>query len=283
MLFKKDNLERAETMGFTESSMPLLMSHRGGAGIYPENTVYAFEQSVLNYRADVVELDIHAAGDGELVVIHDDTVDRTTDGTGRIDRMGIDEIRELDAGYRFTSDGGRSYPYRGKGFRVPTLREVFEAFRSNDAGINIDIKRSSPNIEQKLYNLITGMGMTKRVLVNSGHPLVMARFRKINRQGVLTGTGSLQAAAAYALNVIGLPGLFNTKDYALQVPLIFHGALRVVTPSFAKLCRDKGIKLHVWTINEVSGMQHLIDMGVDGIITDYPDRLRRLLTVRGRT
>jgi glycerophosphoryl diester phosphodiesterase len=264
-------------MGFTESSVPLLLAHRGGAGIYPENTIYAFEQSVTKHRADVVELDIHTTRDGELVVIHDDTVDRTTDGTGRVDSLYMDEIRELDAGYRFTADGGRTYPYRGKGLRIPALREVFEAFRGNDTGINIEIKKSTPNIERKLYNLITGMGMTKRVLVNSGHPLVMVRFRRINKQGVLTGADSLQVALAYALANTGLSQLFSSNDYAFQVPLIFRGVLRIVTPSLVKLCKEKGIKLHVWTINEVSDMQSLVATGVDGIITDYPDRLRKLL------
>ena len=221
--------------------------------------------------------------DGELIVIHDETVDRTTNGTGLVSGKTLSEIKNLDAGWRFTTDGGKTYPYRGKGLTVPTLKEVFEALQSTDAGINIEIKRPYRNIENKLYNLIAGFRLADRVLVISGYPLVMKRFRRINKRGILTGGDALEGGRAFVLNKLHLGGLYRPKCDALQLPLVFRGAIQVVGESFVALCKSKGIKLHVWTINDTDTMKMLLDWKVDGIITDYPDRLRKVFQEYGYT
>ena len=110
-----------------ENPRPLVFAHRGGGGLFPENTLEAFKYSA-EMGVDVLELDIHSTADGKLVVMHDATVDRTTDGNGRVNELTFDQLKKLDAGYKFTNDGGKTFPFRGKNITVPTLDEVFSAF-----------------------------------------------------------------------------------------------------------------------------------------------------------
>jgi glycerophosphoryl diester phosphodiesterase len=252
---------------------PLLFAHRGGAALFPENTLFAFQQSIDRFKVDVLELDIHMSRDGELIVFHDNEVERTTNGTGLIYEKNLDQIKELDAGWRFTLDGGQTYPYRGRGLTVPTLKEVFEAFRHTGVGINIEIKRPYRNLENKLYNLIVGCGMVDRVLVVSGHSCVMNRFRAINKRGILTAGDTLDGLKALTLSKLCLGRFYNPKYDALQVPYVFRGMIQVVSERLVSLCKSKGIMLHVWTIDDMDTMRKLLDMGVDGIMTDRPDRL----------
>jgi glycerophosphoryl diester phosphodiesterase len=118
------------------SPHPLNIAHRGGMGLAPENTINAFEKAV-SHGSEIFELDVHATRDGEIVVIHDDTVDRTTNGSGRVNDLTLAEAQQLDAAYHYTADKGRSFPLRGKGLRIPTLKEIFQAFP--DCRINIEI------------------------------------------------------------------------------------------------------------------------------------------------
>lgn len=260
---------------------PLQFSHRGGSGLFPENTLFAFQQSIERFNVDVVELDIHMSADGELVVIHDNTVDRTTNGTGPVHEKTLEELKKLDAGWHFTRDNGKTYPYRGKGLTIPALKEVFEALRNTGAGINIEIKRPYKNIEFKLYNLIIGFGLTDRVLVVSGHSSVTRRFREINKRGIFTGADTAEGLRAYSLNLLNLGGMYHPKCDALQLPMVLRGIIPVVSERLAALCKSKGVKLHVWTINDQDTMRKLLDMDVDGIISDYPDRLAEVFREYG--
>lgn len=254
----------------------LCFSHRGGSALYPENTIYAFKQSVKCFGSEVLELDIHMSQDGELIVIHDETLDRTTNGSGRVRDMSLAQIKRLNAGYSFTLDGGKTYPCRNKGLTVPTLKEVFSSFAGMRVGINIEIKKPYPNIEKKLYNLITACDMIDKVLVNSGYSMVLRRFRRLNKSGVCTGADFFDSFCAFTLSKLKLYKLYNTTAQALQLPLRFRGKFKVVTEDMVELCRQNKLKLHVWTINSIKDMDKLIAMGVDGIMTDYPNKLCKL-------
>src|SRR5579884_3002013 len=156
---------------------PLFFAHRGGAALAPENTLPAFERAVA-LGADALELDIQTTREGEIVVIHDWTVQRTTDGAGAVSSCTLDELRRLDAGYRFTPDGGRTFPFRGQGIVVPTLREVLERFPG--VRINIDLKESTPPREERLWALLQELGAEERTLVASGDQHApIARFRRL--------------------------------------------------------------------------------------------------------
>jgi len=129
----------------------LVFAHQGGGFIAPENTLQAFEHS-LRYQPDALELDIQLTRDDEIVVMHDPMVDRTTNGKGLVSSYSWEELQQLDAGYHFTTDGGKTFPFRGTGVRISLLRTIFERFPAQL--INIDLKADDPIREQKLWELI---------------------------------------------------------------------------------------------------------------------------------
>ncbi len=254
------------------SPHPLNIAHRGGMGLAPENTIYAFEKAV-SYGSEIFELDVHATGDGEMVVIHDDTVDRTTNGSGRVKDLTLAELKELDAAYHYTSDQGKSFPLRGKGLRIPTLKEVFQAFPARR--INIEIKQLCPGFEQKLLALIQEYSMEDKVLIAAEQHSYSQAFRPLAPQ-LACSASRREVTIFYILLLLRLGFFYDAKIDALQVPE-YHGRLHLVTPRFIKEAHKKNFRVHVWTINDEKDMERLLRWGVDGIITDYPNRLKRVL------
>ena len=255
-----------------EKSPILVFAHRGGGGLYPENTLEAFEYSA-KMGADVLELDVHATADKKLVVMHDRTVDRTTDGRGRISEMKLDAVKKLDAGYKFSKDGGQTFPFRGKGITIPTLREVFEVFP--EITFNIEPKQETPSIIKPLCALIRERKAIDRVIVGSFKQAVIDEFR-VECPEVATSASPSEVSQFLALSKTGLDQSYSPPMQALQVPERL-GALTAVTKDFVEAAHRRNLKVHVWTVNETKDMQRLIEMGVDGIMTDYPDKLLNLL------
>lgn len=249
-----------------------VIAHRGGANLRPENTLAAFEYAV-SIGADVLEMDLRATADGSIVVLHDATVDRTTDGWGRVDSLTLADLQKLDAGYRWTTDGGRTYPYRGQGIRVPALEEVFRRFPAQR--LNLEMKRVEPVLAQPLCALIRRSGMTQRVLVASMDVATVEAFRRACPE-VATSMSRTEALTFFGLERARLDAVYSPPVQALQVPYFFGDNI-VPTPGFVSAARRKGFKLHVWTINDDARMRELIGLGVDGIVTDSPDRLLVLL------
>ena len=255
---------------------PLVMAHRGGAGLWPENTMYAFERAV-ELGVDVLETEVHSTADGVLVVLHDNTVDRTTNGSGPISGLTLKEVKALDAGYNWTSDGGKTFPYRGSGITVPTLEELFTAFPNMH--INLDIKQEKPSLVESLCETIRTHYMLERVLVASFSSKVLKAFRRVCPQ-VTTSAGSGEVALFFIMNLVFLGAAYRPTCQALQVPEYSSG-LHVLTKRFVDTAHGLNLKVHAWTINEVSDMIRMLALGVDGIITDYPDRLLDLLREMG--
>jgi glycerophosphoryl diester phosphodiesterase len=248
------------------------MAHQGGKGLWPENTLYAFGQAV-SMGVDVLEMDIHSTADGVLVVMHDDNVDRTTNGSGSIQALTLDEIKALDAGYNWTADDGETYPYREQGIAVPTVEEVFAAFPGMP--MNIEIKQSEPSVVAPLCQLIRRDGMSDRVLVASFHQAAIEEFRGACPE-VATAAGQNEVVLLFALSKIRLDAAYTPAAQAIQVPE-YRSGLHVITPRFLDAAHSRGLEVHAWTINDVDDMQRLLDLGVNGLITDYPDRLMALL------
>ena len=246
---------------------------------------------------------MHATKDRELVVLHDDTVDRTTNGTGRVDGMTLEQIKQLDAAHWFVPDcgtchgkddgayalrgyatgerklNGRMKDYVPNDFTVPTLREVLETFP--DDYINIEIKSTAPQTtpyEKELAALLAEFDRTDDTIVVSFLDHAVEAF-KVHAPDVHTATATGETAAFWASAQGPLPGAPNPRYQALQVPMQQFG-LPVVTPEFVERAHANGLAVHVWTINDRATMEALVDMGVDGIMTDRPTLLEEVLAAR---
>ncbi len=265
-------------------------AHQGGAWEAPSSTLFAIRRA-LAAGATAIELDVHATADRELVVCHDTTVDRTTDGTGAIAELTLDQIRRLDPAYWFIPGAdvtpGRpaaDYPYRGRApedpeFAVPTLRRILEAFPG--VVLNLDIKRTAPVVEPyeaELARLLAEFGRTDDVIVASFLDPATDAFRAL-APGVPTSAGTLGTAEFWRAVHHGTE--FPDLDaVALQVPET-QGDLRVVDEALVAAAHERGLAVHVWTVNEEEAMARLLDLGVDGLISDRPTALAAVLAERG--
>lgn len=256
-----------------ESSRPLVFAHRGGGGLFPENTLEAFKYSA-QMGVDVLELDVHSTSDGTLVVMHDERVDRTTNGSGRVSEMTLAELKKLDAGYQFTPDDGKTYPYRGKGITIPTFQEILDSFPSMT--FNVEPKQVEPSVTKPLCEMIRARKMTDKVIVGSFRQAAIDEFRQECPEVATAGTPS-EVSEFLAFYKVGLGKSYSPPMQVLQIPEKI-GSLQVVSKDFVETARKLNLKVHVWTINETEDMQRLLDMNVDGIMTDYPDRLLKLLS-----
>lgn len=256
----------------TAAARPLVIAHRGGAGLWPENTLYAFERAV-ELGADVIETDVHLTADGALVVAHDETTGRTTDGAGRISEMTLAELQKLDAGYRWSPDGGRTFPHRGRGLTIPTLEEAFT--RLPGVRFNIEPKQDSDALIDSLCRAVREHGMAERVVVASFRQTAVGKFRSACPE-VATAASAAEASTFLALYKAGLVGSSSPSMQALQVPE-YTGGMRVLTAEFVAAAHGRNLQVHAWTVNGVEDMRRLLAVGVDGIMTDYPDRLLELL------
>lgn len=257
---------------YWSGAAPSVIAHRGGLGLWPENTIYAFRRAA-ELGADVLEMDVRRSADGHLVVMHDETVDRTTDGAGFVAALALETLQRLDAGYRWSPDGGRSYPFRGQGLTVPTLREVFVALPR--ARMNLEIKARGPELSEPLCALIREQRMAERVVVASFGQEAMDAFRSACPE-VATAATAAEARRFFQLASLFLDPLSAPRAHALQVPERL-GSLEILRPSFLRAARRHNLKIEVWTVNDPQIMQRLVALPVDGIMTDYPDRLLALL------
>jgi len=256
---------------------PLVMAHRGGAGLWPENTARAFAGAV-SLGADVLEMDLHGTRDGALVVIHDATVDRTTNGAGRVGALTLAELKRLDAGYRWTKDGGQTFPFRGKNITVPTLVEVLGEFPQ--ARLNIDIKQAQPSLVESFCGTLRRGRATGRVTVASFSTETLAEFRReCPEVATSAGTDEVFALAADLQAGRAAAATGRAPFRAVQVPETMGGRVWL-TAELVAAAHGRGLEVHVWTVNEEAGMRRLIALGVDGIMTDYPDKLIALLKQR---
>ena len=258
---------------FTEGpARPWVIAHQGGDGLWPGNTMFAFEQAA-EMGVDVLEMDMHSTADGVLVLMHDATVERTTDGRGRINDLTLPELKELDAGYDWSPDEGQSYPFRGQGITVPTLEEVFTAFP--DYHMNIEIKQAEPSIAQPFCQIIREYEMANKVLVASFNQAALDEFREVCPE-IATSTGESEVITLFALNKLFLDALYSPAAQAIQIPEERSG-LRILTQRFVDGSQSRNMEVHVWTVNEIEDMERILGTGVEGIITDRPDRLLELL------
>ena len=237
---------------------PTVYAHRGGAALAPENTLVAFETG-LAAGADGIELDVRLSLDGVAVLMHDPTLDRTTDATGPVDARTAEELAALDAGCRFEREG--AFPFRGRGVGVPSLRDVLDRQRSTS--LIIELKSSDPRLARAVVDEIHAAGAISRVTVGSFQRGALDAVRAL-APAIRTGADTDEVRG-------GLDGVAARPVFdAFQVPEVYAG-MRVVTPEFIARAHDAGVTVLVWTVNHPDDMRRLLEWGVDGLITDRPD------------
>jgi glycerophosphoryl diester phosphodiesterase len=220
----------------------------------------------------------HHRAEGTIVVIHDAVVDRTTDGTGAVADKTVPELQSLDAGYRFSPDGGVTFPWRAKGVEIPTLEALYEAFP--DAPFNLEIKGDRAGIEETVFRDVEAAGAMARTLVVSEDRDTISRFRKVSQGKVATASSTVELLGYWMLHVLHVGGLYHPPFQALQPPEKYKGSVPVVTRRFVRKAHDHGLRVDVWTIDDEPALRRLLSYGVDGIMTDGPDVLARVLNSR---
>lgn len=243
-----------------------VVGHRGNRAHAPENTLESFAQAVA-LGVDALEFDVHLSADGVPVVHHDATVDRTTDGTGPIAALPLAAVRALDAGARFSADGGRTFPYRGRGLSVPTLDELLAAFPATPLLIELKTAAATPAVRA----VIARHGAESRCVVDSFDAGALDAFR-----GGPIAVGAAQGDVALLLAATMTRYPVRAVRYrALCIPQRFRG-LRLPIARFAALLAPLACPVHVWTVNDPAEARLLWQAGVRGIITDDPATMLRL-------
>jgi len=257
------------TVPFLEAEHPVAMAHRGSSVLWPENTIYAFDQALTGLGFRYIELDVRCSSDRVPMVFHDATLQRTTSGTGGIADWPASDLVRLDAGYRHEIEG--EHPFRGQGMTIPTLEELLATYPG--AYLNIDLKAGG--IEWEVAEVIRRSAAEHRCLIGSFHDARIHRFRRITKGRVAVSAGPRAVAAMYALSRLRL-GM--SRYPAFQLP--HHLSALRIDQRLVAAVHGAGAQLHLWTVNEPEDMQRYLDLGVDGIISDRPDLLRQVIEGR---
>ncbi len=250
---------------------PIRFAHRGSRLLWPENTWYAFDAAVQDFGYRYIETDIRITRDGVVVVFHDETLERTTNGTGKVSDWDWEDLRHLDAAYQFSTDG-EGFPFRGTGITVSRLEDTFD--RYPDVCFNIDLKQ--PGSEWPVAEVVARAKRLDSVLIGSFSDRRISRFRRITKGRVATSAGPSEAMAMFAASRLGRTSKRQADAY--QLPRSVKGAS--VDRKLVNAVHEAGAQVHVWTIDEPIQMNELLDLGVDGIVSDRPDLLNEVIEER---
>lgn len=266
---------------FFASDRPLVIAHQGGEKLAPSNTIEAFKNAI-ELGVDVLEMDIHITKDGELVTIHDPTVDRTTNSKGKVSEMNYSEIQRLDAGYYFKDLHGQ-YSFRDKGNYIPTLKEVFESFPNTRMIIEIKNDNPSERLDEvclKLWRLIKQYNKEQQIVVASFSQDIIDQFQEVSEGKVALSSGIGEITKFVFLEKVLLSNLYEAKADTFQLPLEV-GGISLTKPGLIKEMKRRNINVQYWTIDDEETMRYLLDNGADGIITNRPDVLIDVLNEMG--
>lgn len=245
-----------------------IIGHRGAAGAAPENTVEAILHGV-QAGSHAIEIDVRRTSCGALILMHDPTVDRTTDGRGAVADLSLAALRELDAGHGFTPDGGRTHPFRGRGVRIPTLEEGLEA--AGDLPVIIEIK--SEPAGTALADWLDRAGRDRPILVGGFSNRAVRPAARAARWRCAT---SDEVRRTVLWGKFGIRRPLPADVTAAMVPVRWRG-VRVITSRFVRAAHRQGAGVYAWTVNRPAEMRRLFGLGVDGLISDFPAVLRRVV------
>jgi len=254
---------------------PLVIAHQGGDGVWPGDSMYAFEKAV-EIGADVLEMDAHITKDSQIVLMHDEKVDRTTDGTGLIEELTLTELKQLDAAYNWSNDGDKTFPFRGKGIQVPTLEELFQNFPQ--MRYVIEIKLTKNPIDKPLCDLIRQYNLQNKVVIASFHDQAMQNFRTTCPE-VATSASRGEVTKFVLLGKVFLSGLVTPHYQSIQPPYDPSESMNIpiVTRRFIREAHAKRVAVEPWTVDDPQLIKQYIEWGVDGIMTDRPDLMIKVL------
>ena len=239
------------SIGLAQGGEIMVTAHRGASGYCPENTLSSFKKAI-ELKAGIIELDVHRSLDGEIVVIHDDKVDRTTNGKGKVKELTLKELQSYDAGAWFAPEF--------KGEHIPTLREVIKLIKGKIL-LNIEIK--AEGCEEGIVKIVKEEKIIDQIIVSSFHHQFLKKIKKINPQ---IKTAALVTYSPDLKSIVE-----DIKADALNIRWEF------LNESILKKAHQLGLEVNVWTVNDREAMKKMIELGVDGIITNYPDKLLELL------
>lgn len=263
------------TLAFLKGlTAPLHIAHRGGAKRYPENTLYAFQRAVRVHRTDMLELDVHATRDGVVVVAHDATLERCTDGAGRIQDHTWDELRGLDAAFHFTPAGSVGTPLRGHGIGLPRLVDVLDEF----PGLRLNVEVKDAHALPHVIDLVRSSPALDRLCLGSEHDAIGEELSRALPQACHFFPTNALASFVFAVKAGERPeddGRFQVLDmpYVWEGMVVFDAALARAAAKLEKW-------VNVWTVDDPAQMRRAIADGVGGVMTDVPDVLRDVLDRR---
>lgn len=240
------------------------IAHRCGKSILPENTLYACKEIYNNNLADILEMDVHLTKDSHLVVIHDATVDRTTNGKGKVSDFTYDEIRNLDAGYNFTIDT-KTFPYRNKGIQILELEEFLKALPY--ANYYIELKVKDLLAAEILVKLIEKYTMQKKVFIGSVSDSVNEKIRELSQGKISVFSGIKQTTKWYLAYLLGIRGAVDPPE-VMAIPDLPR--ILPISDKFIRATKEQGIKVHIFTVNEKEKIIQFHLLGIDGVMTDNP-------------
>ena len=228
-----------------------IYAHRGASGYAPENTLEAFALAA-EQGADGVELDVHLTSDGKVVVIHDSTIDRTSNGQGAILSYTYDELLSFDFGYKFYGER--------RGIKLPLLEEVYELLAPKGLVVNVEIKAKDPAICAECHKIAQKYGMTDKVIYSAFDHLQLAEMLRVCPDAFV--------APLYSHGMVKIWDYCKNMGASATHP--YQGQIRAL-PEYVEECHKYGIRVHPWTVNKEEDMIFLAEQGCDGIITNYPD------------
>ncbi len=249
------------------------IAHRGASGEAPENTLAAIQTAVEKYQVDLVEIDLRLTREGIPVLLHDPTLDRTTNGKGPVSERSLVELKRLDAGFWFDPEKKGDFHYRGKGVTIPTLEEVLAQFP--DRVFCLEIKEKQVEIVERVLAVIQKIPRKGGLLIGSSYGKIARALRSGMTPSVKLLLSQDDLIWAHTLYRIGRKK-FSPPSFYASIPTTWHG-IRLDEAGWIEFLHQSGVKVFYWTANDPSEMERLIERGADGIVTDYPDRLNRVL------
>lgn len=237
---------------------PLIIAHRGASGYAPENTLASFKKAV-EMGCDGIELDVHLSKDGNVIVCHDESVDRTTNGTGLIKDLNLEDLKKLDAGSWFGNEFSKE--------KIPTLNKVIEYTKNNDILINIELKNGIINyygLEEKVIDIIRKYDIVERVIVSSFNHRSLVKIKKLYKF-IKTG-------------VLYINNLSNPWEYAKNIRAdALHPEFNNITKEFVNKCTEKEMIINTYTVNKERDIERIGKFKPFGIITNFPDKARYIM------